>query len=142
MKKIHIILILVMFILVACNDNNDKGIIQVDFETVQQFTDGEKNGFFLAVSDKEENFISNLESVANDKEVSINYYYTYEPEGENGEVSEKQGRSKHPKISTIQMYCNGCGITLAEFFDSELFKVAEVPQKNNKKTTNETSKNQ
>jgi len=33
------------------------------------------------------------------------------------------GRSKHPKVSTIQAYCNGCGITLSEFFDSPLFKV-------------------
>ncbi|MFJ7954215.1 helix-turn-helix domain-containing protein [Lysinibacillus sp. NPDC096418] len=33
------------------------------------------------------------------------------------------GRSKHPKISTIQAYCNGCGITLTEFFDSPLFGV-------------------
>lgn len=33
------------------------------------------------------------------------------------------GRSKHPKISTIQAYCNGCGITLSEFFDSPLFRV-------------------
>jgi transcriptional regulator with XRE-family HTH domain len=40
-----------------------------------------------------------------------------------------QGRSQHPKISTIQMYCNGCGITLAEFFESELFRIAEVPTK-------------
>lgn len=33
------------------------------------------------------------------------------------------GRSKHPKVSTIQAYCNGCGITLSEFFDSPLFRV-------------------
>lgn len=33
------------------------------------------------------------------------------------------GRSKHPKISTIQAYCNGCGITLDEFFNSPLFRV-------------------
>ena len=33
------------------------------------------------------------------------------------------GRSKHPKVSTIQAYCNGCGITLSEFFDSPLSKV-------------------
>jgi len=32
------------------------------------------------------------------------------------------GRSKHPKVSTVNAYCNGCGITLSEFFDSPLFK--------------------
>lgn len=130
MKKIHIILILVMFILVACNDNNDKGIIQVDFETVQQFTDGEKNGFFLAVSDKEENFISNLESVANDKEVSINYYYTYEPEGENGEVSEKQVFNVANKFDKNRLYYVENGeviefIRLTSFTGLELSKQIE-----------------
>ena len=33
------------------------------------------------------------------------------------------GRSKHPKISTIQAFCNGCGITLSEFFNSPLFEI-------------------
>ncbi|MGA3675665.1 helix-turn-helix domain-containing protein [Lysinibacillus agricola] len=32
------------------------------------------------------------------------------------------GRSKHPKVSTVQAYCNGCGITLSEFFDNPLFR--------------------
>jgi len=33
------------------------------------------------------------------------------------------GRSKHPKVSTIQAYCNGCAITMSKFFDSPLFGV-------------------
>ena len=32
-----------------------------------------------------------------------------------------QGRSKHPRVSTIQKFCNGCGIKMSEFFDSPLF---------------------
>lgn len=32
------------------------------------------------------------------------------------------GQSKHPKVSTVHAYSNGCGITLSEFFDSPLFK--------------------
>ncbi|WP_050182267.1 helix-turn-helix domain-containing protein [Domibacillus robiginosus] len=43
-----------------------------------------------------------------------------------------QGRSQHPKVNTIQQYCNGCGISLAEFFSSELFKIAELPEKKKK----------
>ena len=31
------------------------------------------------------------------------------------------GRSKNPKLATIQFLCDGLGITLKEFFDSELF---------------------
>lgn len=33
-----------------------------------------------------------------------------------------QGRSKHPRVSTIQKFCNGCGITMREFFNSEIFE--------------------
>lgn len=32
-----------------------------------------------------------------------------------------QGRSKHPRVSTIQKFCEGCGISMSEFFDSPLF---------------------
>lgn len=43
-----------------------------------------------------------------------------------------QGRSQHPKVNTIKQYCNGCGISLAEFFTSELFTIAELPEKKKK----------
>ncbi len=32
------------------------------------------------------------------------------------------GRSKNPKLETINCLCQGLGITLKEFFDSELFE--------------------
>lgn len=32
------------------------------------------------------------------------------------------GRSKHPKVSTILQYCQGCNISLNEFFDTHYFK--------------------
>ena len=35
------------------------------------------------------------------------------------------GRSKNPKLVTIKILCDGLGITLAEFFDSEEFKNLE-----------------
>lgn len=31
------------------------------------------------------------------------------------------GRSKNPKISTIQYLCDGLGISIKDFFDSSLF---------------------
>ena len=40
------------------------------------------------------------------------------------------GRSKYPRVSTIQKFCNGCGITLSEFFQSEFFE----DNSDNKKT--------
>lgn len=31
------------------------------------------------------------------------------------------GRTKHPKVSTIQKFCDGLSITLNDFFNSEKF---------------------
>lgn len=54
-----------------------------------------------------------------------------------------QGRSKHPRVSTILKFCRGCNITMSEFFDSELFDelALDNDQKNEESTTNEESKN-
>ncbi len=35
------------------------------------------------------------------------------------------GRSKNPKLITIKMICDGLGITLSEFFDTEEFNNLE-----------------
>ena len=35
------------------------------------------------------------------------------------------GRSKNPKLATIQYLCEGLGITLKEFFDCDLFENLE-----------------
>ncbi len=35
------------------------------------------------------------------------------------------GKSKNPGIVTIKMLCDGMGITLSEFFDTEEFKTLE-----------------
>lgn len=32
------------------------------------------------------------------------------------------GRTKHPKVSTIQKFCEGLGINLTTFFESDYFK--------------------
>ncbi|TCI24831.1 XRE family transcriptional regulator [Exiguobacterium sp. SH5S13] len=32
------------------------------------------------------------------------------------------GRTKHPKVSTIQKFCNGLDITINTFFDSNKFQ--------------------
>lgn len=43
------------------------------------------------------------------------------------------GRSKHPRVSTIQKFCNGCGISIGEFFTSDYFNpvVLESDEKEN-----------
>ena len=35
------------------------------------------------------------------------------------------GRSKNPRLATIQYLCSGLGITFAEFFDSPMFNDLE-----------------
>jgi len=97
-----------MLLLVGCSSGsgsgNNSGIVQVDSDTVNQFVDGEKNGFFVAVSDKEESFFSTLEEVAKDKNTLVNYYYTYEPNGADGEVSEKQVFNVSNKFDKNRLY--------------------------------------
>ncbi|MCI2255536.1 helix-turn-helix domain-containing protein [Domibacillus sp. PGB-M46] len=36
------------------------------------------------------------------------------------------GRSKHPKVSTIFQYCQGCNISLKDFFDTPAFKTTQL----------------
>lgn len=36
-----------------------------------------------------------------------------------------KGRTKCPKVSTVLSFCEGAGLTLAEFFDSDCFKNIE-----------------
>lgn len=40
-------------------------------------------------------------------------------------VNIREGRSKNPGIFTIMKLCDGLGITMKEFFDSELFNDIE-----------------
>ena len=35
-------------------------------------------------------------------------------------------RTKHPKINTIQKFCDGAGITLGQFFTSALFDNLDI----------------
>lgn len=51
------------------------------------------------------------------------------------------GRIKHPKIDTILKYCQGCGITLTEFFNSDLFKTVTIPPKKPRRTKKEIEEN-
>ncbi|WP_214879353.1 MULTISPECIES: helix-turn-helix transcriptional regulator [unclassified Exiguobacterium] len=32
------------------------------------------------------------------------------------------GRTKHPKVSTIQKFCDGLNVTISHFFDSKKFE--------------------
>lgn len=48
-----------------------------------------------------------------------------------------QGRTKHPRVSTILKFCEGCNITMAEFFDSPLFEGLSIDEP----TTEETPTN-
>lgn len=44
-----------------------------------------------------------------------------------------QGRSKHPRLITLQKIANGLGMTLSEFFDDEIFdQVSTQNDKNDK----------
>lgn len=87
------------------NKENSQGdLIQIDFNTVHQFLDGEKDGFFLAVYDKEESFFYTLDDVVKDRGVLINYYYTYEPDGTDGDVVDRQVFNVSNKFDKNRLY--------------------------------------
>ena len=88
MKKIIMALFLTM-ILSACG-SNETGLKQVDLDTVEKLLAGEENGFFLSVSNKEEDFLPYLEDVLEEKKVKVNYYVTFQPDGEGGKMADRQ----------------------------------------------------
>lgn len=65
-----------------------------------------------------------MKELARERNVSINEII------KRGEINQSTiseimaGRSKHPRISTIQKFCKGCGITMSEFFSSPYFDEA------------------
>lgn len=86
MKKRFIgTVVLGLLLLAGCGDGGDEGLVQVGEDVVDQLVEGEKDGFFLAVSDKEEYHMEILKGVAEDEGTLVNYYYTWQPDGADGE---------------------------------------------------------
>lgn len=130
MKKLYSTILLAMLLLVGCSSENPSGIAQVDIDTVNQFVDGNQSGLFVAVSDKEEGFFPTLEEVAKDRNTLVNYYYTYEPNGADGEVSENQVFNVSNKFDKNRLYYVKDGevidfIRLTSFTGLELSKQIE-----------------
>lgn len=69
----------------GATNSGSEGLVQIDEDVVNQLVEGEKDGFFLAVSDKEEYFMETLKEVAENEGATINYYYTWQPDGVDGE---------------------------------------------------------
>ena len=99
--------ICVFVFLVACGSNNgsgSKGVIQIDEDTVNELVEGEKDGFFIAVSDKEESFFPILTEIAESEGVLVSYYYTYQPDGAEGEEVERQVFEATNKFNKNRLY--------------------------------------
>ena len=62
------------------------------------------------------------------KEVAEEHNMTIHQVIQNGRMNQAtiselmNGCTKHPKVSTIQKFCNGVDISINKFFDSEKFK--------------------
>jgi len=88
MRKMYLILFLLILLLAACGKEKS-GLVQINYDTASQFIEGEKNGFFLVVYDKNESYLYTLDDVAKEKEIPINYYYLYQPDGSEGEIKDE-----------------------------------------------------
>lgn len=106
MKKVFsAAFVLLIIMLVGCtSEENSTGLVQVNSEMVDKLMNGEENGFFLAVSSLEENFVPYLEDVLAEKKVKVNYYHTYQPEGEDGETAERQVFDVSNKMDKNRLY--------------------------------------
>lgn len=62
-----------------------------------------------------------MKQLARDRHVSLNEIIKRGKINQSTISEIMAGRSKYPRVSTIQKFCNGCGITLSEFFQSEFF---------------------
>lgn len=82
-NKVHVFQLLLILslslFLGACG--KDFGLSQVDISEVEKIMDGKKDGFLLVVKDNEEYYIPTIKQIADDEEVVIDMYNTYQPDG-------------------------------------------------------------
>ncbi|MBQ2661759.1 MAG: helix-turn-helix transcriptional regulator [Clostridia bacterium] len=64
-------------------------------------------------------------SLCGEHEISINKLATISALPPSSIKNILYGKSKNPKLLTIKMICDGLGITLTEFFDTEEFRTLE-----------------
>lgn len=83
-----VIALFLTMILSACG-SNEAGLKQVDLDTVKNLLAGKENGFFLAVDEKDQDFEPYLEDALEEEGVEVNYYYAYQPDGEEGETVDR-----------------------------------------------------
>lgn len=135
MKKmlLWITAILTVCILSGCTNDKDKatGLVQIDFETLEQFINGEKDGFLIPTQDIENikpEYIKN--ALENNKDVTIYLYNTYQPEGKDGKKAEKQQYGYGSKMPKNELYYLSNGevienLDLGKFEGTELTKQIE-----------------
>lgn len=126
MKKRFIgTVVLGLLLLAGCGDGGDEGLVQVDEDVVNQLAEGEKDGFFLAVDDKEEYFIEILQEVVKNEGALVNYYYTYQPNGAESELSEKQVFKAINRFYKDRLYYVKDGEAL-QYIDLDSYKGLEL----------------
>lgn len=81
--------LLLILILSACS-NEKPTLSQISEDDVQKIYDGDMNGFFVASQNSEESYFETLESVFEEKDMNVNYYHTYQPDGKDSDVEENQ----------------------------------------------------
>lgn len=126
MKKRFIgTVVLGLLLLAGCGDGGDEGLVQVDEDVVNQLVEGEKDGFFLAVDDKEVYFMEILQEVVEKEGALVNYYYTYQPDGADSKKVENPvfddiSKFKQERLSYVKK-----GEVL-QYIDLDLYKGVEL----------------
>lgn len=91
MKKILYLslLLLTTFFIAACG-NNDPALNQISEDDVKEIYEGNTNGFFVATQNVDESYFETLEEVLKDNDETAYLYNTYQPEGKDSELVDKQ----------------------------------------------------
>ncbi|MDR0916178.1 MAG: helix-turn-helix transcriptional regulator [Oscillospiraceae bacterium] len=69
--------------------------------------------------------VDRLVELCRERKFSLNHLSTWSAVSQSTVSDIVLGRSKNPGIVTIKKLCDGLGITLAEFFDTDVFRTLE-----------------
>ena len=84
------LLILSISLLSACGNSEGSTLNQISEDEVKEIYDGEKNGYFVAAKSVDESYFETLEEVLEENGEEAYIYNTYQPEGKDTELVDKQ----------------------------------------------------
>jgi hypothetical protein len=91
--------------LLGCSESKDAGLVQIDFTTFEKMTKGELDGFILPVNDYEKISLEYIQKALEKNDAAtIFLYYTFQPDGKDGEILERQQYVSNSNMRKNDLY--------------------------------------